>query len=99
MNKFKQQESWNDSDRIGFWIYTEYKHPKRMQFAIINNGMLSSKVEFTREAGMCHQWKEINISGLPRDRVEAIRFYPHCRNIDGLVRYKGNYHEQKQIIN
>jgi hypothetical protein len=94
----KLQMDWRDTDYIGFWMHAvqsaEYGTAGEMQFAITNDGTLSSKTELTGNTATCHHWMQIDISSFDRDKVENIRFYSNNTNaaedcyIDNIIRYK-----------
>ncbi|HEA19650.1 hypothetical protein LCGC14_1625840 [marine sediment metagenome] len=94
----ERQMDWRDTDYIGFWQHAvqsaEYGTAGEMQFAIMNNGVLSDKTEITGNVTTSHAWFQIDISGFSRDKVEAIRFYSNNTNTaedfyaDNIIRYK-----------
>lgn len=94
----KRQMDWRDTDYIGFWQHAvdsaEYGTDGEMQFAIVNNGVLSDKTEISGNVTQAHAWFQIDISDFSRDKVEAIRFYSNNSNTaedfyaDNIIRYK-----------
>ncbi|HEA19651.1 MAG TPA: hypothetical protein ENH87_01885 [Pricia antarctica] len=96
-NGHKQQD-WTDTAYIGFWTHAEdsaeYGADGEMKWALVNDGTVSAKQDITGIVGTEHQWMQIDISGLPRDKVEAIRFYSNNPAtaedlyIDNIIRYK-----------
>jgi hypothetical protein len=94
----KRQMDWRDTDYIGFWKHAEssahFGTDGELQFAIVNDGVVSALQDVDGTAGTEHHWCQIDISGLDRDKVEAIRFYGDNTNvgevtyIDEILRYK-----------
>lgn len=93
-----RQQDWTDTDYIGMWIHAEdsaeYGTDGEMKWALVNDGVLSDKKDITGIVGTEHQWMQIDISGISRDKVEAIRFYSNNAAtaedlyIDNIIRYK-----------
>jgi len=96
-----RQMDWTDTDYIGFWVHTEgsahYGTDGELQFAIVNNGTVSTKAEVTGTAATEHHYFQVDISGYTRNQVESIRFYSNNSNtsevvyIDDIIRYKYQY--------
>ena len=94
----KRQMNWEDTDYIGFWKTPENSAENgtagEMSFAIVNDGTLSAKTNIAGNSTTAVSFEQIDISGLDRDKVEAIRFYSNnsvtgeATIIDEIIRYK-----------
>ena len=97
----KRQMSWEDTDYIGFWKHAvssaHFGTDGELQFAIVNDGVVSDIQDVDGTSGTTHHWCQIDIRGMDRDKVEAIRFYAtntnaaEVANVDDIIRYKFQY--------
>jgi hypothetical protein len=106
----KRQQDWRNTRYIGWWHHAvqsaEYGTLGEMQFAIVNDGTLQTKVELDGNVTTSHQWQQIDMEDIEgdgtnvawdRDKVEAIRFYSNNTNTgedyyaNNIIRYQISY--------
>ncbi|MHA1746587.1 MAG: hypothetical protein ACTSWW_11340 [Promethearchaeota archaeon] len=89
-----QYVDWSDSDYIGWWQYNAGMNTDgELKFRIKNNGVWSDAIDVPGGTDGVWQRVELDISGLSRTRVEAIRFDNNAPvneyvYIDDIIRYK-----------
>lgn len=94
----KRQISLEDFDFIGGWQFAaasgDFGTAGEMQFALVNDGVLGTKINLQAATYNVHQRWECDISGEDRDKVEKIRFYcnnanaAEALNIEDIIAYK-----------
>ncbi len=101
----KRQMDWRNTRYIGWWHHAvqsaEYGTAGEMTFAIVNDGVLQSKVDLDANVTTAHQWQEIDMvaQGWDHDKVEEIRFYSNNTNAaedyysDDIIRYQISYNK------
>lgn len=101
----KRQMDWRDTRYLGFWMEAnssgDFGTAGELLFAIVNDGVLQSKVALQATVVTAHQWVEIDMEaeGWSYNKVEEIRFYSNTLStgesvhIDDILRYQISYNK------
>jgi len=102
----KRQMDWSDTRYLGFWITNDgnaghFGTAGELQVAIVNDGVVQTKMPVQASVDSCHQWFQIDMqsAGWDLDAVESLRFYCNNANaaeviyLDDILRYQIAYND------